>query len=46
MDRWLLENRESINARIRRGMEQLDRGEGIADYQLEALLAKLKAKPD
>ena len=28
-DRWLLENRDFINAKIRRGIEQLDRGEGI-----------------
>jgi hypothetical protein len=28
-DRWLLENRDVINAKIRRGLEQLDRGEGI-----------------
>ena len=28
-DRWLLENRDAINAKIRRGIDQLDRGEGI-----------------
>jgi hypothetical protein len=28
-DRWLLENREEINAKIRRGIAQLDRGEGF-----------------
>jgi predicted transcriptional regulator len=43
-DRWLLENRETISAQIRRGIEQLDRGEGIPDNELEAHLAKLKAK--
>ena len=42
-DRWLLENKATINARIRRGMEQLDRGEGIPEDQLDAHLAKLKA---
>lgn len=26
-DRWLLENKEAINGKIRRGLEQLDRGE-------------------
>ena len=26
-DRWLLENRNAINAKIRRGIDQLDRGE-------------------
>jgi len=35
-DRWLLENREIINAKIRRGIEQLDRGEGIPEDQLDA----------
>ncbi len=28
-DRWLLENKATINAKIRRGIEQLDRGEGV-----------------
>jgi hypothetical protein len=45
-DRWLLENREAINAQIQRGIEQLDRGEGIAGNELEAHLTKLKAKPE
>ncbi len=45
-DRWLLENREAINAKIRRGIEQLDRGEGIPEDQLDAHLARLKAKPE
>ena len=41
-DRWLLENREKINGKIRRGIAQLDRGEGISEDQLDAYLAKLK----
>ena len=41
-DRWLLENREIINAKIKRGIEQLDRGEGIPEDQLDARLANLK----
>jgi hypothetical protein len=41
-DRWLLENREAINTKIKRGIEQLDRGEGIPDDQLNAHLTKLK----
>jgi hypothetical protein len=45
-DRWLLENREEINAKIRRGIGQLDRGEGIPEDQLDAYLAKLKAHPE
>jgi hypothetical protein len=39
-----LENRETINAKIRRGIEQLDGGEGIAEDQLDAHLAKLKSQ--
>jgi len=36
------ESREAINAKIRRGIEQLDRGEGIPDDELDAYLTKLK----
>jgi len=43
-DRWLLEDKDAIQARIRRGIEQLDSGEGIPDDQLDSHLAKLKAK--
>jgi hypothetical protein len=43
-DRWLLENRDMINAKIRRGIEQLDRGDVIPDDQLTAYLAKLKSQ--
>jgi hypothetical protein len=42
-DRWLLENKDAINADIRLGLEQLDRGEVIPEDQLDAYLAKLKA---
>jgi hypothetical protein len=45
-DRWLLENRETINTKIRRGIEQLDRDEGIPEDQLDAYLAELKAQPE
>jgi hypothetical protein len=45
-DRWLMENRSEINAKIRRGIEQLDRGEGIPEDQLDAYLTKLKAQPE
>jgi len=41
-DRWLLENRDTIDAKIRRGVEQLERGEGIPEDQLDAHLARLK----
>jgi hypothetical protein len=45
-DRWLLENREANNVKIRRGIEQLDRGEGIPEDRLDAYLSELKAKPE
>ena len=43
-DRWLLENRETINAKIRRGIDQLDHDEGIPEDQLDAHLTKLKSQ--
>jgi hypothetical protein len=45
-DRWLSENQETINAKIRRGIDQLDRGQGIPEDQLDAYLTDLKAKPE
>jgi len=45
-DRWLLESRETNNTKIRRGIEQLNRGKGIPEDQLDAYLAKLKATPE
>jgi hypothetical protein len=45
-DRWLLENRRAINAKIRLGLEQLDRGQGIPENQLDAYLADLKTQPE
>ena len=42
--RWLMENRETINAKILRGVRQLDRGEGIPEDQLNAYLAELKTR--
>ena len=43
-DRWLLENRDTINAKIRRGIERLDRGDVIPEDQLTAYLAKLNSQ--
>jgi hypothetical protein len=45
-DRWLLENREENNAKIRRGTGQLERGAGIPEDRLDAYLAELKTKPE
>jgi len=40
---WLLENKEAINAKIERGMAQLDRGEGLPGDGLRARLEADKA---
>jgi predicted transcriptional regulator len=45
-DRWFLENRDGIKAKIQRGLDQLDRGEGIPEDRLDAYLTDLKAKPE
>jgi hypothetical protein len=45
-DRWLMDNRDAINAKIRRGITQLDRGEGIPEDELDAYLTEQKAKPE
>jgi hypothetical protein len=44
-DRWLLENREEVNAKIRRGIAQLDRGEGIADDQFRTKVQEALSDP-
>jgi len=41
-DRWLSENWDTVNAKIRTGTDQLDHGEGIPEDQLDVHLAKLK----
>jgi hypothetical protein len=43
-DRWLLENRAAINAQIKRGIDQLDRGEGVPEDRLDSYLTKLKSQ--
>ena len=45
-DRWLQENKAAIDAKIRRGMAQLDRGEGIPEERVDAYLKELKAQPE
>jgi antitoxin ParD1/3/4 len=40
---WLQENKEAINAKIERGLAQLDRGEGIPGEDLRKRLAADKA---
>jgi hypothetical protein len=45
-DRWLAENRATIDVKIRRGLDQLNRGEGIPEDQLDSYLARFKAKTE
>jgi len=45
-DEWLAANREAINAKIRQGIEELERGEGIPEDQLDTYLERLKAKSE
>jgi len=45
-DRWLQENKDAIDAKIRRGIAQLDRGEGIPEERVNAYLKELKALPE
>jgi hypothetical protein len=41
-----LENKEGVNTKIQRGLDQLERGEGIPEDRLDAYLSNLKAKPE
>lgn len=43
-DAWLTENRQTLDAKIRRGIDELDRGEGISEDELDAHLERLKAE--
>ena len=43
-DEWLMANRHAVDAKIRRGIEELDRGEGIPEDKLDAHLKALKAR--
>jgi Arc/MetJ-type ribon-helix-helix transcriptional regulator len=43
-DEWLEANRRAIDEKIRTGIAELDRGEGIPEDELEASLQRLKAQ--
>jgi antitoxin ParD1/3/4 len=45
-DEWLIANREAIKAKIQKGIEELERGDGIPENDLEAYLERLKAQPE
>jgi hypothetical protein len=42
-DRYFMEDRERINTKIRHGIEQIERGEGIPDDQIVSYLAKMSS---
>ena len=42
-DEWLSANRHAIDAKIRTGIEELNRGQGIPEDELDAYLEWLKA---
>jgi hypothetical protein len=45
-DRWLLEHKTVNNEKIRRGIDQLGKGEGIPEDQLDSWLARMKSRPE
>jgi Arc/MetJ-type ribon-helix-helix transcriptional regulator len=45
-DEWLMANREANAAKIRTGIEELERGEGIPEDELDAYLTRLKTQPE
>jgi Arc/MetJ-type ribon-helix-helix transcriptional regulator len=45
-DEWLMANRQTVDAKIRRGIEELTRGEGIPEDGLDAHLRRLKAQAE
>ncbi|HEX7363166.1 MAG TPA: hypothetical protein VF283_21970 [Bryobacteraceae bacterium] len=45
-DEFLWANREAIEQQIRRGIEELDRGEGVPENELDSYLEQLKAQEE
>ena len=45
-DEWLTANRQAIDAKIHRGIAELDRGEGIPEDELDTYLNRLKSQPE
>jgi hypothetical protein len=45
-DEWLTSNRHCIDAKIYRGIEELERGECISEDELDGHLERLKAQPE
>jgi hypothetical protein len=45
-DEWLVVNRRAIDAKIHRGVGELERGEGIPEDELDGYLARLKTRSE
>lgn len=45
-DEFLWANREAIEQQIRRGIDELDRGEGIPENELDSYLHRLRAQEE
>jgi putative addiction module CopG family antidote len=45
-DEWLMLNRQAIDEKIHRGIEELERGQGIPEDELDTYLERLKAQPE
>ena len=45
-DRWLSENQGEINVKIRRGLDQLQRGQVVPEEELDSYLTKLKSNSE
>ncbi|HEY6988226.1 MAG TPA: type II toxin-antitoxin system ParD family antitoxin [Bryobacteraceae bacterium] len=45
-DEWLTANRDAIDKKIRTGIAELERGEGIPEDELDAYLQQMKAQPE
>jgi hypothetical protein len=43
---YTAENQNTVKTKIQRGLDQLDRGEGIPEDQLDFYLAELKARAE
>jgi Arc/MetJ-type ribon-helix-helix transcriptional regulator len=43
-DEWLTAHRQEIDAKIRTGIEELERGEGIPEDGLDTYIERLKAQ--
>ena len=45
-DEWLSANRQAIDVHIRTGIDELERGEGIPEDELDPHLQRLKAQSE